>query len=43
VFAFLKRSFVRLIAFLLIALFIWLAGPYFAFGTYRPLESDFAR
>ena len=43
VFSFLKRSFVRLIAFLLIALFIWCAGPYFAFGTYRPLESDVSR
>src|SRR6185295_15602889 len=33
----------RLIAFLLIAVFIWFAGPYFAFGSYRPLESDTSR
>ena len=40
-FSFLKRrAFVLLIGFLLIALFIWFAGPYFAFGSYRPLESD---
>ena len=28
---------------LLIALFIWFAGPYFAFADYRPLEIDDAR
>jgi type VI secretion system protein ImpL len=44
VFAFLKsRAFVLLIGFLLIALFIWFAGPYFAFAGYRPLDSDVSR
>jgi type VI secretion system protein ImpL len=38
-----RRAFLRLIGFLLVAIFIWYAGPYFAFGTYRPLESEFAR
>jgi type VI secretion system protein ImpL len=37
------RALVRLIAFALIAVFIWFAGPYFAFGSYRPLESDTSR
>jgi type VI secretion system protein ImpL len=37
------RALVRLIAFLLIAVFIWFAGPYFAFGSFHPLESDMAR
>ena len=32
-----------LLGFLLIALFIWFAGPYFAFADYRPLESVSAR
>ncbi len=45
-FAFLKR-FIILIGFLLIALFIWYVGPYFAFGfgsaSYSPLESQTAR
>ncbi len=27
----------------LIGLFIWYAGPYFAFGDYRPLDTEFAR
>jgi len=44
VFSFVKRrSFVVLIGFLLIALFIWIAGPLFAFAGYQPLESVFAR
>jgi type VI secretion system protein ImpL len=44
VFAFFKsRTFVRLIGFLLIAVFIWYAGPYFAFGSYHPLDSEFSR
>jgi len=44
VFAFFKsRAFVLLIGFLLIAVFIWYAGPYFAFGSYHPLESEFSR
>ena len=42
-FALLKRTFVVLIGFLLIALFIWYAGPYFAFAEFRPLESQTAR
>src|SRR5579872_3185528 len=32
-----------LIGFLLIAAFVWIAGPYFAFGEWRPLESERAR
>jgi type VI secretion system protein ImpL len=43
VFAFLKRTFVLLICLLLIAIFIWYAGPYFAFADYRPLETESAR
>ena len=42
-FAFLKRVIVVAIGFLLMALFIWFAGPLFAFGTYRPLESESSR
>ena len=43
-FAFFKsRAFVLLIGLLLIAIFIWYAGPYFAFASYRPLESEFSR
>jgi type VI secretion system protein ImpL len=43
-FSFLKRrAFLVLIGFLLVAVFIWYAGPYFAFGYYRPLESVRAR
>ncbi len=42
-FAFLKRTFVILLGFLLIVVFIWYAGPYFAFGPYRPLETPNAR
>ena len=39
-FAFLKRTLRRPASgFLLIALFIWFAGPYFAFADYRPLET----
>jgi type VI secretion system protein ImpL len=37
------RAIIRLIAFALIAVFIWFAGPYFAFGTYHPLESETSR
>jgi type VI secretion system protein ImpL len=44
VFSFLKsRGFVTFLAVVLIAIFIWFAGPYFAFGTIHPLESEFAR
>ena len=42
-FAFLKRTFVVLVGLLLITLFIWYAGPYFAFAGFAPLESEFAR
>ena len=43
-FSFLKRRiFIVLIGFLLIAIFIWFLGPYFAFGSYRPLETEFSR
>ena len=43
-FSFLKRRwFVLLIGLLLIAIFIWYAGPYFGFGDYHPLETEFAR
>ena len=38
-----SRAFFLLIGFLLIAVFIWYAGPYFAFGSYRPLETEFSR
>ena len=42
-FAFLKRSIVIIVGFLLIAAFIWFAGPYFAFADYRPLDPPMAR
>lgn len=42
-FAFLKRSVVVLIGFLLIAVFIWVAGPYFSFANIAPLEGEMAR
>ena len=42
-FAFLKRSFIVLLGLLLIVLFIWYAGPYFAFAQFQPLESETAR
>src|SRR5262245_65604493 len=41
--AFLKRTFVVLLGLLLIVLFIWFAGPYFAFADYHPLEPETAR
>jgi type VI secretion system protein ImpL len=43
VLAFIKRTFLIIVGFLLVAVFIWNAGPYFAFGDYRPLESVRAR
>ena len=44
VFSFFKRrAFILLIGFLLIALFIWFAGPFFFFGNYQPLGSETAR
>ena len=33
------RTLLTGLGFVLLALFIWFAGPYFGFGTYRPLES----
>ena len=41
--AFLKRTFIVLLGLLLITVFIWYAGPYFAFADFRPLEPEFAR
>ena len=42
--SFLKRRwFLAALGLLLLALFIWYAGPYFAFADYRPLESVTAR
>jgi type VI secretion system protein ImpL len=43
VFSFLKRTFVLLIGLLLIAIFIWYAGPYPGWGDYHPLETETAR
>ena len=42
-FSFLKRTLMIVIGFLLIAVFIWYAGPLFGFGPYHPLESETAR
>jgi type VI secretion system protein ImpL len=42
-FAFLKRSIVIIVGFLLIAAFIWFAGPFFAFADYHPLEPETTR
>jgi type VI secretion system protein ImpL len=42
-FAFLKRSIVIIIGFLLIAAFIWYAGPFFAFADYHPLDPPMTR
>jgi type VI secretion system protein ImpL len=43
-FAFLKsRTFLIAIGLVLLALLIWFFGPYFAFGEYKPLESEIAR
>jgi type VI secretion system protein ImpL len=38
-----RRAFLSVLGFLLVAVFLWYAGPYFAFGYYRPLETEFAR
>jgi type VI secretion system protein ImpL len=37
------RFILILLGFLLLALFVWYAGPYFAFADFRPLESPRAR
>src|SRR5262245_12509998 len=42
-FAFLKRSFIVLLGLALIVLFIWFAGPYFAFADFHPLDSEMSR
>jgi type VI secretion system protein ImpL len=42
-FAFLKRTIVVLLGFLLVAFLIWYFGPFFGWGTSRPLETPFAR
>ena len=42
-FAFLKRSIIIIVGFLLIAAFIWFAGPFFAFADYHPLEPQTTR
>src|SRR4051794_38704559 len=38
-----RRAFLSLLGFVLVAVFLWYAGPYFAFATYRPLEIGFNR
>src|SRR5262249_55997293 len=38
-----RRAFLVVVGFLLLAAFIWFAGPYFAFADYRPLETPNAR
>jgi type VI secretion system protein ImpL len=38
-----RRAFLVLIGLLLVAVFIWYAGPYFAFASYRPLETETSR
>ncbi len=38
-----KRGFLVFLGLLLLSLFIWFAGPYFAFADYKPLESALAR
>jgi type VI secretion system protein ImpL len=38
-----RRAFLLVLGFLLVAVFIWYAGPYFAFADYQPLESATAR
>jgi type VI secretion system protein ImpL len=38
-----RRSFLLVLGFLLVAVVIWVAGPYVAFADYRPLESVTAR
>ncbi|HUO80221.1 MAG TPA: type VI secretion system membrane subunit TssM [Steroidobacteraceae bacterium] len=44
IFGFLKRpAVITALGFLLLLLFIWFAGPYFAFADWRPLASVWAR
>ena len=43
-FAFFKRrAFLVVVGLLLLALFVWFAGPYFSFAGYAPLGSITAR
>ena len=37
------RVLLVLLGFVLLALFVWYAGPYFSFAEYTPLESARAR
>ena len=37
------RTVLTVVGIVLLALFIWFAGPLFAFGPYRPLESELVR
>jgi type VI secretion system protein ImpL len=38
-----SRSFLVFVGLVLLALLIWFAGPYFAFGSYRPFDTVVAR
>ena len=38
-----RRAFITALGLLLVSLFIWYAGPYFAFADRQPLESPTAR
>src|SRR5271165_1217767 len=38
-----KRAVLIFLGLLLLSLFIWFAGPYFAFADYKPLEPALAR
>src|SRR4030095_826319 len=38
-----RRAFLTFLGFVLLAVFIWYAGPYFSFADYSPLESVNAR
>src|SRR5580704_6191804 len=38
-----RRGFLIFLGLLFLSLFIWFAGPYFAFAEFKPLESEIAR
>src|SRR5580692_11916989 len=38
-----RRGFLVFLGLLLLSLFIWFAGPYFAFAEWKPLESALSR
>ena len=38
-----RRAFLIFLGFVLLAIFIWIAGPYFEFADYRPLEPERTR